>query len=158
MRDNNDMRMPRATLCGLVVALMLVTGCGGDEAASLPTGPSSTPSSTPAPPSNPGALAVQMLASGGTCVAPGDAPVSCTFVAQVSGGQAPYTYTWTFWAGSEGRVTVQGQSVRPTFDCRFSTGESEFRVYMSLRVDQSGGGSSMTINNDQRVYRASGHC
>lgn len=96
--------------------------------------------------------------SGGDCNAASNSPVSCTFVAQVTGGQAPFTYTWEFRAENLETVTVTGQSVRPTLDCRFSTGQSQFRIYFTLRVDQSGGGASVNVQNDQRIYRAAGHC
>jgi hypothetical protein len=96
--------------------------------------------------------------SGGDCNATSNSPVSCTFVAQVSGGQGPFTYTWRFWAANLETVTVTGQSVRPTLDCRFSTGEAQFRIYFTLRVDSSSGGAPAELQNDQRVYRVAGHC
>lgn len=149
-----------STWCGLVVVLMLAAGCSGGESASTPTSPTpATPTSqTPTTPSSPGNFSAGYIVSGGDCSATSNSPVSCTFVAQVTGGQAPFTYTWTFWAENLETVTVTGQSVRPTLDCRFSTGQSEFRIYFTLRVDQSGGGTSVNLQNDQRIYRAAGHC
>jgi hypothetical protein len=98
-----------------------------------------------------------MIASGDTCTATSDTPVSCTFVAQVSGGQAPFIYTWTFSSKNGDSLTVQGQEVRPVFGCTFSSGEPDFRAYIALSVTQSGGGG-VTIQNDQKVYRVAGHC
>lgn len=149
-----------STWCGLVVVLMLSAGCSGGESPSLPTNPTPAPTSTPAPtvPSTPSNFSAGYIVSGGDCNATSNSPVSCTFVAQVTGGQAPFTYTWEFHSANLETVTVTGQSVRPTFDCRFSSGEAQFRIYFSLRVDQSGGGTSVNIQNDQRIYRVSGHC
>jgi hypothetical protein len=144
--------------CGLAVVVMLATGCSGGESASTPTSPTPPPASTPTTPSTPSNFSAGYIVSGGDCSATSDSPVSCTFVAQVTGGQAPFTYTWEFRAANLERVTMTGQSVRPTFDCRFSTGEPQFRIYFTLRVDQSGGGPSVNIENDQRIYRVAGHC
>ena len=157
-------RVRRAALCGLVVTSLLIAGCsGGDEnAPASPTSPTPTPtptpSPTPTPPSNPGTMSVQMVASGDTCTATSDTPVSCTFVARVSGGQAPFTYLWTFSSGNGASVDVQGQEVRPVFGCTFSSAAPDFRAYITLRVTQSGGGGPVTIQNDQKVYRVAGHC
>jgi hypothetical protein len=156
-------RVRRAALCGLVVTSIFIAGCSGgnENAPASPTSPTPTPSPTPSPtpatPSNPGALSVQMIASGDTCTATSDTPVSCTFVAQVSGGQAPFTYTWTFSSANGTSLTVQGQEVRPVFGCTFSSGEPDFRAYIALSVTQAGGGG-VTIQNDQKVYRVAGHC
>ena len=144
--------------CGLAVVLMLAAGCSGGESASAPTGPTPTPTSTPTTPSTPGNFSVGYIVSGGDCNAASNSPVSCTFVAQVTGGQGPFTYTWTFWAENQERVTMTGQSVRPTLDCRFSTGQSQFRIYFTVRVDPSGGGAAATVQNDQRIYRVPGNC
>jgi len=150
-----------STWCGLVVVLMLVAGCSGGESGSTPTGPTPAPSpapTTPTTPSTPSNFSAGYLVSGGDCNATSNSPVSCTFVAQVTGGQGPFTYTWEFHSANLETVTVTGQSVRPTFDCRFSTGEAQFRIYFNLRVDQSGGGPSVNIQNDQRIFRVAGHC
>jgi hypothetical protein len=155
-------RARRTALCGIVAASMLAAGCsGGDESApASPTSPTPTTPTSPTPttPSTPGNFSVGYIVSGGDCNATSNSPVSCTFVAQVTGGQAPFTYTWTFWAENLETVTVTGQSVRPMLDCRFSTGQSQFRIYFTLRVDQSGGGLSANLQNDQRIYRVAGHC
>jgi len=149
-------RVRRAVLCGLVAASLFAAGCsGGDESTpTSPTGP--TTPTTPSTPSTPGNFSARYIVSGGDCNAASNSPVSCTFVAQVTGGQAPFTYTWEFRAANLERVTMTGQSVRPTFDCRFSTGEPQFRIYFTLRVDQSGGGPSVNVENDQRIFRAGG--
>jgi hypothetical protein len=155
-------RVRRAALCGLVAASMLAAGCsGGDENA--PTSPTSPTPTTPTPttpstPSTPSNFTVGYIVSGGDCSATSNSPVSCTFVAQVNGGQGPFTYTWRFWAANLETVTMTGQSVRPTLDCRFSTGEPQFRIYFTLRVDPSGGGGPAELQNDQRIYRVAGHC
>ena len=149
-----------STWCGLAVVLMLAAGCSGsgNESPSTPTAPTPTPTPTPTTPSTPSNFSVGYIVSGGDCNAASNSPVSCTFVAQVTGGQGPFTYTWTFWAANLETVTMTGQSVRPTLDCRFSTGESQFRIYFTVRVDPSGGGAPAIVQNDQRIYRASGHC
>ena len=154
-------RVRRAAFRGLVAASMLAAGCsGGDEdAPASPTSPTPTTTpTTPATPSTPGNFTVGYIVSGGDCSATSNSPVSCTFVAQVNGGQGPFTYTWRFWAANLETVTVTGQSVRPTLDCRFSTGEPQFRIYFTLRVDRSGGGGPAELQNDQRIYRVAGHC
>ena len=153
--------VPRTSAwCGLVVVLMLAAGCSGGESTSSPTGPTPTPTPAPTPttPSTPSNFTAGYIVSGGDCNATSNSPVSCTFVAQVNGGQGPFTYTWEFHAENLETVTMTGQSVRPTLDCRFSTGESQFRIYFALRVDQSGGGASVNVQNDQRIYRVAGHC
>ena len=149
--------------CGLAVVLMLAAGCSGGESGSTPTSPTPpapapTTPTTPTTPSTPSNFSVGYIVSGGDCNATSNSPVSCTFVAQVNGGQAPFTYTWTFWAANLETVTVTGQEVRPTFDCRFSTAEPQFRIYFTLRVTPSGGGGPAEIQNDQRIYRVAGHC
>jgi hypothetical protein len=146
--------------CGVALVLMFAAGCSGsEEAPSTPTGPTPPPASTPPPtPSAPSNFSVTTIVSGGDCNATSNSPVSCTFVAQVTGGQGPFTYTWEFWSANEQKVTVSGQSARPILDCRVATGVTEFRVYYSVRVDPAGGGAPATAQQDQRVYRVAGHC
>src|SRR5262245_21000015 len=151
-----------SALCGLAVVVMLAAACSGGESGSTPTSPTPEPTTpaptTPTTPSTPGNLSAGYIVSGGDCNATSNSPVSCTFVAQVTGGQGPFTYTWRFWSANLETVTVTGQSVRPTLDCKFSTGESQFRIYFTLRVDAANGGGAAELQNDQRIYRVAGHC
>jgi len=141
---------------GLTAALIMIAGCsGGDPASSAaPTAP--TPTATPNNTPSPSPFSIQMAATGGECRATRTDPVSCNFEARPSGGQGPYTYTWTFTT-PDATVTMTGATVKPVLGCRFSGSAPTFDVDITLRAEQTGGPAATAANN-QTIIRVPGDC
>jgi hypothetical protein len=84
--------------------------------------------------------------------------VSCRFVASTSGGQGPFTYSWTF-TGPAGTATATGTPVSPDLGCNLSAfGAATFNVTAALQVTQAGGGSPANASIQQQIVRPQGSC
>jgi len=93
-----------------------------------------------------------------TCTATATAPVSCTFVGNASGGQAPFTFEWTFRNPTNGvSVIATGQRVTPTLGCNVSVGVPSFNLTIAL-VIRAANGASTTVNGTQQIIRVPNNC
>jgi hypothetical protein len=91
------------------------------------------------------------------CTAPSTGQVSCTFVGNASGGQAPFTFSWRFTANNQ-VVIAPGQQVRPEIGCGFSmTGVASFNLAIALTITAANNAST-TVNGTQQIIRAAGNC
>ena len=138
----------------MAAAAFLWASCGGTEPTrTLTTSvPSTSTTTTTSVPGLSGTIAVQNT----PCVAPSDGPVTCTFVASATGGQAPYTYSWKFTTPT-GSVTVTGPQVSPEIGCGFSTGAMTFNLTIALTITPASG-SQKVIDGTQQIGRQSGVC
>lgn len=98
--------------------------------------------------------------TGAPCVAPAIGNVSCTFSAVATGGQGPFTYSWTFTNPANPlapTVQLSGETVSPAFGCDFSSGVVTFNVSVSVTITPASG-LAATLNGTQPITRAPGAC
>jgi len=154
----------------VAMGMLAATSCGGStgptttstttttaSATTTTTAPVTTTTTSTTTTSIPvltGSISVQNT----PCTATATAPVSCTFVGNASGGQAPYTFTWIF-RNPANNATVQatGQQVRPQLGCDIAVGVQTFNVSLTLTI-QPASGSSITVTGTQQIVRAAGNC
>ncbi|MGC4085153.1 MAG: hypothetical protein QM736_24305 [Vicinamibacterales bacterium] len=147
-----------SALAGLTFATVVIAGCGGSPdigpGTSTTTTSTTTSSTTTTIPTFSGSIAVQ----GTPCSAPASGNVSCTFVANVIGGQSPFTFEWVFTNPANGQtVNATGQQVSPALGCGYSSGTSTFNVAIALTITATGGATTR-VDSTQQVGRPAGNC
>jgi hypothetical protein len=112
----------------------------------------------PPPPPPPSQLVGSFSVSNTPCIAAQSGNVSCTFNGSASGGQPPYTFSWTFTNPANSQIiTNTGQAVSPALGCGISSGVATFNLGVSLKITPSSG-SAITVTGSQQIGRKAGDC